>query len=329
MIAPLRTFGGALVLVLFSWAAEGATLTVDAPDGCVDISTLQQEVAALVGHSLAEVADADFRLAIRPLSSGKARWHLRLEAQELRARDDRGIRGDEGRATHVRELDAPTCDELAEAAAVAIAVSVRALAKDEAAPPSRPSAVVARTSGPPLPSRVAPETAAETPWRGLLTFAVASDAGDLPGVGLGLRIGATLTHAALRAALALGWMPPRDSLTATGSGGRFQLAFAAADACWAPRRNAWTFLVCAGGELGAYGAEGVGVTSSFSRTTLWRAARAGVGATLALGGPVALVLEAGVIVPLSRPSFVLDGVSPVYRPASVAARGGVGLEYWF
>jgi hypothetical protein len=320
MTAPLRTFGGALVLVLFSWGAEGATLTVDAPEGCVEISTLEQEVAALVGHSLAEVADADFRLAIRQLSWGKPHWHLRLEAEE---------RGAHPPATHVRELDAPTCDQLAEAAAVAIAVSVRALAKDEAPPPSRPSAAVAVKSAPPLPSRVAPGTAAEAPWRALLTFAVTGDAGDLPGVGLGLRVGATLTHAALRAALALGWIPPRDSLMPTGSGGRFQLGFAAADGCWAPQRNAWTFLVCAGGELGAYGAEGVGVTSSFSRTTLWRAARAAVGATLALGGPVALVLEAGAALPLSRPSFVLDGVSPVYRPASVAVRGGLGLEYWF
>lgn len=322
MTAPLRALGGAVgaVLLLWSWAAEAATLTVDAPEGCVDPSTLEQEVAALIGHSLAEVPEVDFRLAIARATSGKEHWHSRLEAKE------RDARGRETPAVYVRELDAGSCDELAEAAAVAIAVSVRALAREGAPPPSRSSvAVTAKAGAAPL-ATVAP---APAPWRSLATFAVVGDAGELPGAGLGLRVGASLTRAALRGAFTLGWIPPRDSLTAAGSGGQFQLAFAALDGCFAAERLPGTFLVCAGAELGAYQAEGIGVTSSFSRTTLWRAARTALGATFHLGGPLVLALDAGAIVPFSRPAFVVDEARPVYRAAAVAIRVGAGLEYWF
>src|SRR5579884_671876 len=118
------------VVVLWAWTGSGraAALRLDAPEGCVDPATLEQEVADLVGRPLADVPEADFRLTIAPLANG--RWHLRLEATERHA----GLPD----APHVRELDASSCGELAEAAAVAMAVSIRAFA--EAAPRAEPAA---------------------------------------------------------------------------------------------------------------------------------------------------------------------------------------------
>jgi len=333
--APIRILGLAVVAVVTVARAEqleAATLTIDAPEGCVDLATLQEDVAALIGRPLGDVADADFHLVLARVPTPRERWHLKLEARE------REQRSQDAPVIHVRELDARNCDELAEAAALAVAVSVRALdASVNATLPAASRDPLAHQQGNSAPSvgvatarapgfAIAP---AQPDWRGLLTVAMTGDAGELPGTGLGLRAGGGLARGALRGALTVGWLPPRDSLMSTGSGGRFQLAFAALDACIAPQRGRWTFLGCVGGEVGAYGAEGVGVARPSSRMAFWRAGRAAVGATLDLGGPVAFSLELGAIVPLSRPAFVLDGTLPVYRPAPVAARLSVGLEYWF
>ena len=133
-----RRGGSCLTLILLAAAgiARAGQLTVRAPDGCVDAESLNQEVADLVGRPLADIPDVDFELAIAPHPPD--RWHLTLLARQRRpdASDT---------PPHVRELDAKTCPELAEAAAVAIAVSIRAFV-DAAGAPRREPAV------PPVPA---------------------------------------------------------------------------------------------------------------------------------------------------------------------------------
>jgi hypothetical protein len=319
MRAMVRLGGWPLLVsaaLLCAWAgsAPAATLRLDAPEGCVDPTTLGQEVADLVGRPLADVPGADFHLAIAQRPGG--RWHLQLEAREP------------GGATHVRELDATSCGELGDAAAVAIAVSVRALA--DAAPPPKP---VAAAPGPAVapPTVVAPAGSRPSPaphWRPALALAVAADAGDLPGTGLNVMAGGALRGRALRLALMLGWVPSRDR--ATVPGGTFQLAFGAADGCFAPTWAAWTLMGCLGGELGAYWAKGINVARPDSRTAFWRAGRASLGAAVALSGSAALVLQGTAVVPWTRPAFVVTGSqSPVYRPDALALRIGAGLDFLF
>jgi hypothetical protein len=304
----------AAALCASAGAGHAATLAVDAPDGCVDPATLEQEVADLVGRPLAQVPDAAFRLTIGPQAGG--RWHLKLEATD-------------GAAAHLRELDAATCSELGEAAAVAIAVSIRAFAEIAAAPKPaapHPAPVAARSGAPPvtnLPVSDRPR------WRPGLTFGLAADTGDLPDTGLGVMAGAAVRRRALRLAAALGWMPPRDTFVPGGPGGRFQLALGAVDACFAPSWGSWTVMGCLGGELGAYRAIGLEVGRPESRTTLWRAARGGLGAGLAVSSTVGLLVQGTALVPWPRPGFVVNGTDPIYRPEPVAFRISAGLDFLF
>ncbi|HSS40094.1 MAG TPA: hypothetical protein VLT58_15105, partial [Polyangia bacterium] len=264
--ATTRLLVSAAVLVGSAASSQAATVAVEAPDGCVDPATLNQEVADLVGRPLADSPDTDFRLAIAPGRPG--RWHLKLEATH----------GGGSEPAHVRELDAASCAELADAAAVAIAVSVRALtdlATPAAAPhvaplPTGAGATIQLSATPPPPR-----------WRPGVTLSLAIDSGELPQTGVGVMGGATLGRRLIRLALTVGWLPPREAVIDNG-GGRFQLVFAAADGCFAPAWGNWTVLACAGAEVGAYEATGQGVARPTTQTTLWRAGRARLGTAVSL-----------------------------------------------
>lgn len=305
--------------VLFACARSGraATLALDAPDGCVDAATLQQEVADLVGRPLADVPDADFHLTISRRPNGG--WHSRLEAIEHRA----GAPD----APHVRELEAQTCSELGDAAAVAIGVSIRAFAESKPRPAEDPRVVAA--PAPTVTRELAPESPPPKPWRPALTLSVAGDGGDLPDTGVAVMGGAALQRRLVRLAATVGWLPSRDKFLSGGTGGHFGLAFGAADACVAPTWASWKFLGCLGGELGAYWATGFGVARPDSRTALWRAGRVSLGTAVALSGSVGLLVEGTAVVPWPRQTFVLDGTTSVYRPGVVGVRVGAGVEFSF
>lgn len=305
------------MVLLAAGTARAARLTVDAPEGCVDASTLNQEVADLVGRSLADVPEADFHLEIAPAARGK--WHLKLQVSSRAAAPD---------APHIRELDAISCAELGDAAALAIAVSVRALTE-----PGRPAgpkrSALEGADAPPAIAHAEPSAAPPSPpWRPRLTLMVAGDAGELPDAGVGVMAGAAIARPWVRFALTVSWLPPRDKFVSPG-GGQFQLLSAAADACLAPGRGAWTVLGCAGGELGVYRASALEVARPDARSELWRAARVRTGFSVALASSVALVVDGTAVIPLARPAFVLDGTRLVYRPAAVAVRIGAGLELAF
>jgi hypothetical protein len=306
----------ATAVCLGAGSLHAATLAVDAPEGCVDVATLEQEVADLVGRPLAQVPETDFRLTIRQQPGG--RWHLQLQASERAAAPE---------GAHVRELEAASCSELGEAAAVAIAVSIRALGETSAGPKREaPRPAPPRSISPPL-TNAAP--AERSRWRPGLTFGLAADTGDLPDIGVGVMAGATLRRRAIRLAATLGWIPSRDKLVPGAPGGQFQLAVGTLDACFVPSWGSWSVMGCLGGELGAYRATGLEVARPETRTTFWRAPRGGLGAALALSGAVSVLVQGTAVVPWARPEFVVNGTDRVYRPDPVAVRVGAGLDVLF
>jgi hypothetical protein len=313
-----RGIVSAIILLAAAGSTRASELTVRAPDGCVDAESLKQEVADLVGRPLAEIPDVDFELAIAPRPP--AGWHLKLLAHQRPA-------SAADASPRVRELDARSCPELAEAAAVAIAVSIRAFA--DAAVASRREAGTSVAPPSPAPTLIvnAQQPAAVQPsgaWQPAVHAALGGDIGELPGAGLGVFAGAALSRRWARLDGTIGWLPSRE--TAPPLAGRFQLAFGAVDACFAPTWRNRALRACGGAELGAYWAAGVAVRRPGSATTLWRAGRASVGALIGLGGALSLCLEATAVFPFSRPQFVLDGASPVYQSARVAGRLAIGLE---
>ena len=154
--------------------AARAELFVDAPESCVDPAALADEVSDLIGKPLASVADVDFRVQIS--ETPQRRWRLRLETIDQRASAGGGaptVRG-------TREIDGATCAELAEAASVAIAVSVRSITGETPAAAAPPPAAT--------PHRAL--AAAPSPTTPSIARAAAADSG----LASGRRIGAGHRH---------------------------------------------------------------------------------------------------------------------------------------
>jgi hypothetical protein len=300
--------------------AHAANLTLDAPESCVDPTTLAQEVADLVGRPLGDVPDVDFRLSIRPAENG--RWRSTLEAIEHRP----GV----PEARHLRELEARSCADLGEAAALAMSVSIRAATEAAASAPNPPPA----PPPPPAPDAAVTRAASPQPvqpaWYGLATVALAGDAGDLPGAGLGIALSVGAGRGMARLNALGGWLPPRDSVHSDGTGGgSLQLVYGGAEGCFAPSWARWTALGCAGGELGVQHGHGLDVTSPTTVTVLWRAVRASLGLVFRSSGALGLRVTATVVAPLARPQFVVDGTSDIFRASPVAGRVDAGLELRF
>jgi hypothetical protein len=217
--------------------ARGAGLSVDAPDSCVDPAALADEVSELIGKPLASVAEVDFRIQIAKTT--QKRWRLKLETVEQRpaGAGEPTIRGS-------REIEGTTCAELAEAASVAIAVSVRSIAGE--AGPNQPQPPPAPAMPPPLSPPVgAPaslERSAEgTPsWRPAIALALTTDTGALPSTSIGVGLAGSLQHRSLQLALLATWFGSEDATGADHTGGTFQLAVGGARARFAPRRGRWT-----------------------------------------------------------------------------------------
>jgi hypothetical protein len=320
---PAIVFVAALLAsALAPAAARAAQLSVDAPPSCVDPTALAEEVGELIGRPLVEVADVDFRIRIAETGPGKWRLHLETIDAKAPAGGTPATRGS-------RDIEGANCAELAEAASVAIAVSVRSMEAANTAPaPGAAASPVSPSPPAAIPAAMVTPSPATPSWRPSMTLALATDTGALPGTSPGVDLEGDLQRGALRLALLATWFAAQEANGPGGSGGTFQLALGGALACFAPRFGRWTPLACGGAELGRLAGTGL-VTRPETAAVFWRAARAEAGATAALGPNTAILLRAGVAVPLARPTFVVDGSALVYRPSPVAVRVTAGFELGF
>ncbi len=304
---------------------RAAELTVDTPPACVDSATLAQEVGDLIGRPLAEIPDVHFRVRIAETSPQK--WRLHLETI-----DGKGA-GSTPEVRGSREIDGTSCSELAEAASVAIAMSVRSMESARGEPPP----VAVKPVSPSSPSSVLTAeplgtiaTSFPKPvWRTSVTLALTTDTGALPVTSPGLEAEGNLQRGALRLVLLLTWFTSQDTVGVRGVGGTFQFALGGGLGCYAPRWGRWTALACGGAELGRLAGTGLDVARPETGAALWRAVRADAGTSVAVGTNTAVLLRAGVAVPLARPEFVLDQSQLVYRPSPAAVRLAVGFELGF
>ena len=304
---------------------RAAELTVDTPPACLDSATLAQEVGDLIGRPLAEIPDVHFHVRIAETSPQK--WRLHLETL-----DGKGAAGTpEVRGS--REIDGTSCAELAAAASVAIAMSVRSMEAARGAPPPAAAKPVSPSS-PPAAVTATPlgtiATSLPRPvWRPSVTLALTTDTGALPATSPGLEAEGDLQRGALRLVLLVSWFTSQDTFGARGVGGTFQFALAGGLGCYAPRWGRWTAVACGGAELGRLAGTGLDVVRPETGAVLWRAVRAEAGTSVAVRANTAVLLRAGVAVPLTRPEFVLDQSQLVYRPSQVAVRLTVGFELGF
>jgi len=304
------------VVLLAGVVAGGKTRAADiqlrASRDCVNRADIADQVDALLGHPVAQVEGLDFDVDIaeRP----EHRWRLRLITI-----------GRADGARRSREIDGSGCAQLADAAAVAIAMSIQSREAVRPAPLEAPTP--ARPEPPALAAGPAPGERSHD-LRLPIAVSALADIGALPHPGWGLALGAAL---AWRHLLIIGegaFLLSPEARVADESGGRFRLIVGALLACLDQSFGPVGILGCAGGEAGVIQAEGIGVNRPRSQNVAWEAGRLELGLTRRLNTAVSLFVRGGAAVPWSRPTFTIDNETlAVHRPGAVSARVTLGALF--
>lgn len=316
----MRLRGGFVAIVLAQVAmARGASaashdvdVTWTAPSGCPDAATVRADVARLGGTA------RDGARAIATASTRDGKWHATIAIED-------------GDARRARTIHAKTCAELAEAAALVVAMALRDAPDPEPAPP------------PPSPPPPAP-LPTEAPMRDARRVELPTGAFAI-GAGIHGLAGA-LPSLASAAGGWIAWLPGRarlelsaygttaQSALAPGgtSGAELRMLGAAARACWialASRR--FGVGPCAGVEAFRVSSSGLGITSPRDAITWGSAGALGAHAYVGAFGPIAWTISADALAPIERPRFVLDGdpATVLHRPAAVWGRVLFGGEVRF
>ena len=282
-----------------------------------------------------------------------ARWRLSLVTETA---------GAIGR----RSIEAASCDGLADAAALIVALAfdpdaVAATAERargggdgqaattpfeqpeppsfETLPPAPPKLVPPLALPPPTPPRVARVASNHRdgePLRWAVSLNAAVDVGSLPapafGLGAALSASARLTslfriRAALRPVL---FFPQHAFLAGSNAvGGDFDFFNVGLAGCPELSVADADVGLCVGMELGRMAAEGFGVDTPERQAVLWSALPLGLSAGWRFYRPFGLRLDLGAAVPLSRPRWLLEDIGDVDRPGVVAARGFFAIESVF
>jgi hypothetical protein len=188
---------------------------------------------------------------------------------------------------------------------------------------------------PPAPIGAAPADAAQGRAR-RPTFALqawgAADAGSLPGISFAVGGEAAVLVGDFRVELGGGVWVDRPATLAQmpSAGGNIGLAVGSAGACWLPLRGPRIQVgPCLGLEVGRLHAEGFGVTSEGSGSSLWSALRGGGLLAWSPLSWLAALIRLDAAVPFARPTFSLTGLGAVYRSSPVVGRATTGVEVRF
>ena len=291
------------------------TIRWTAPAGCPDRDDLVAAVERHLGGPLQAPGRRPLVAEVEVRAEGGA-WRLRLTT--------RGADGD-----GERELWADTCAEAAEATALVLALAIdpQAVAAAAAvpAPPPALATVAVNRELPPL-ERAAPAPAAApgAAWRASAGAAVAGDLGTLPGGGLGGAAALRLWRGRVGLELAGSYWPTRRAESGPGRGGDIGLWGGGLRLCLAAPLDA-----CLGVEIGDLHGSAFGVNMPQSGSARWSALSAALARSWRLGGPLGVRVEGELLLGLERPTFFIDGLGDVHRPAAVAGRLLIGPEVYF
>jgi hypothetical protein len=332
---------GAIVLGVCALARSAAAevqsptlaLTWRAPDpSCPDEVHVDAEVARLLGGTYAP-ADAHVTARAVVERSGQGIWRVDLETE--RSPDTGG-----GVARGHRVIDAPSCAEVADAAALILAMLINParVQSTSAAPAAVPAAAPAsaRNSGAPPeePANEAPASGAidlgSSPWRWALLGAAIGDLGTVPGPSAGAEIAAGGSSDWRVAAEASAFYEPpqtfRSVAAKAGAGGRFSVWGLAVRAGFPVGGRPVSFVPYAGGEYARIAAHGVGIADAGSGSAARWSVLAGGYVVWWIAAHVGARAQIEAVIPLQRPEFFIEGLGTVYREPGVAGRALVGIE---
>jgi hypothetical protein len=299
---------------------EGFTLHWEAPAGCPDADEGRAELARRLGDRLPETGHASVAIA----SDGDG-WQASVVVA----------------ATAPRRLHARSCEALARAAALVVAVAIDPLpsaarveviaplvpapspAIDEPSQPRRDEIVAARDEP------VAPSRPRKRSFYHRVRASTGVAWGPVPRLAAAIQLGYTL-RSARRGLAQLEVMlqyatPRRIDYEPERVGGRFQSVTATARGCAAPQLGRVTLSVCGGVELGPLVGRGVGAAVNRPKASLWVGLQASSAVAIALSKRLALVVAAELPVSVRRPAFHLGDRDDLFRSPRVGVRGLVGL----
>jgi hypothetical protein len=295
-------------------STEALALSWDAPPGCPSRTQVLAEVARLLGGTIAMPQGGSVEARASVVQGPK--WSVSLTTRNA---------GQAGR----RSLEAASCQDLADATALIVALMID------------PDAVAAhagiREVEEPAPPPTAPPPAPRPAGRPIDVWAAMhgqASLGVLPGVdagvGAGVGLGGQRWRVELRGTYGLRRDQTARSSAAPAAYGQFNFLGGALAACINLGGDAIAFGPCAGAEAGMVSAKGYGVSVGFPARTAWLALGAGGYAAIALGPHLAIPVHVDVLAPLRRPRYVIkDMDGTVFQASAVGVRLVAGIEWRF
>jgi hypothetical protein len=312
-------------------SASAGPIEWDAPaPPCPTVTEVEDAVRRMAGR----MPDASEIRARAQVSRAGERWSLRLTTEV-------------GERVQERALEADTCEALAKATAIVIAVAVdpigaahevRNAQRIEAPSPERPPASAAATETA-AETEVAPSPRAtvttnrkvRAPVRVHFGAGGGVVIGVLPGVSGGPVAALGLTAGRFRAELRGAWWAPRLGRDG-GVTARIQVGTVGFMACGEPGPTRATFPICAGIESGAMRARGVAVTNPRTQHLAWAAALIGAGVRGWVRPRIGLRADVEVAIPFTVDRVVVGSpeANPprtVHQTPFVGARALLGVEF--
>jgi hypothetical protein len=273
------------------------------------------EVARVLGGSREPIAPASARVDVAAGQDG--RWQAELSV------DARGAHTE-------RRFEAESCEAIASAAALIVAVAV-----EGGVAPEVPAATPQRAPG---PSPLAQRDGSTHDSQLIVTAAGVIDDATLPAVGGGGEAGVGWAYRIsiyrLRALVGASLFANQTF----SPGGSFTLLATSARTCGSIASGPFEFGPCLGADVDAMWASGVGWQQRHQASPLpyWASLLGSALVSWNFSRHIAIFARADGLISLEPPRFMASDVPPpippdipVHRPAPVAARGAFGIELRF
>lgn len=300
-------------------AAESDYLDWQAPASCPSAGEVRASVAELAGRS----PDPQ-EVAVRAVASSDAGgWQLQLSTRA-------------GRVEQLQTLRADSCEGLADATALIVAVMldpVGAASRISVAEPvaergltPAPEPAPAAEESPPEPEQI---RTAPTRWSFGLGLGLGGERGAVPRGTGGARLTLFARRRRFEARVHGSYWIPRATRE---PGARVQLGTAGVAACFVPAVGALQIPVCAGLEGGGLQAQGDRVPNDQTATLPWLAATVGPSLRWWVRPRFGLFAAAEAFLPLVTPQVTLrsaGGQRVVHQPAVAGFRGFLGISVRF
>lgn len=276
-----------------------------APAECPSEAQVRAKVERLAGRSLQAAREPPIVVRIDAAQVADDAWTVQI-----------AIHHPGSVAPRERRIEGVTCAEVADAAAVAIAIAIT---------PAPPSLAVAS------PPASAPDRPRSAELRPALRVHGGVDFASLPSPSPGTMVSFVFLFGANRVEIhGSAWLPEEGTAaTKPTAGGRLSLLAAGARYCRSFREGTLEIAGCGGLEAGALRGSGFGIAMPASGAAPWIAPGVGGLGLWNFSQHFALALALDGLVPVVRRDFTIEGLGTIHRPPPITARAFLGMEARF